>query len=69
MDYINREEKDVKLGLYFLNRAYEISRDEEVLKQMHTAKKEIEEERKKRKEWFGSMFRRNSDSKQLAPRK
>lgn len=43
LQYINRESKDIKVGFYYLNKAYELSKDQNILVQMHKIKKEIDE--------------------------
>lgn len=45
LQYINRDSSDVKLGFYYLNKAYELSKDQSILVQMHKIKKELDEER------------------------
>ena len=59
LQYINRDGSDIKLGFYYLNKCYEMSKDRWVLEQMHTIKKEIDEERSKEKKWFKFMFDKN----------
>lgn len=43
LQYINRESSDIKVGFYFLNKAYELSKDQSILVQMHKIKKELDE--------------------------
>ena len=59
LQYINRESSDIKLGFYYLNKAYELSKDQSILVQMHKIKKELDEEREKEKNWFKFMFDKN----------
>lgn len=63
LQYINREGADIKLGFYYLNKCYEISKDQSVVQEMHKIKKEIDEERDKEKKWFKFMFDKNSKDK------
>ena len=39
LQYINRQTPDIKLGFYYLNKAYELSKDQTILAQMHKIKK------------------------------
>ena len=39
LQYINRGTSDIKLGFYYLNKAYELSKDQTILAQMHKIKK------------------------------
>lgn len=39
LQYINRDSSDIKLGFYYLNKAYELSKDQSILVQMHKIKK------------------------------
>ena len=39
LQYINRESNDIKVGFYYLNKAYELSKDQSILVQMHKIKK------------------------------
>lgn len=59
LQYINRESSDIKLGFYYLNKAYELSKYQSILVQMHKIKKELDEEREKEKNWFKFMFDKN----------
>jgi len=47
LQYINKETPDIKLGFYYLNKSYELSKDPTVVQQMHKIKKQIDEERDK----------------------
>lgn len=59
LKYINRSTQDIKLGFFYLNKAYELSRDESILVQMHKIKKQLDEQREKQKNWFKFMFDKN----------
>lgn len=63
LQYINKESSDIKLGFYYLNKSYEISKDPSIVQQMHRIKKEIDEDREKEKKWFKFMFDKNSKEK------
>lgn len=47
LQYINKDCNDVKLGLLYLHRAYELSKDGAILQLMYSVKQEIEEEKRK----------------------
>jgi hypothetical protein len=63
LQFINKEGSDIKLGFYYLNKSYELSKDPSIVQQMHKIKKEIDEDREKEKKWFKFMFDKNSQSK------
>jgi hypothetical protein len=60
LQFINKETPDIKLGFYYLNKSYELSKDPSIVQQMHKIKKEIDEDRDKEKKWFKFMFDKNS---------
>jgi hypothetical protein len=74
LQFINREDSDIKLGFYYLNKCYELSKDQAVVQEMHKIKRELDQERNKEKEWFKFMFDKNArdkqeQTKQLKPEK
>jgi hypothetical protein len=42
LQFINKETQDIKLGFYYLNKSYELSKDPSLVQQMHRIKKEID---------------------------
>lgn len=52
------------MGFYYLNKAFELSKDQSILVQMHKIKKELEDEREKEKKWFKFMFDKNNHTKE-----
>ena len=56
VQYINREETDVKEGLKWLERSYEISKDPQLLNEMQAIRRKVVEERHKAKKAFSFII-------------
>ena len=39
LKFINRETPDIKLGFYYLNKSYQLSKDSSIIEEMHKIKK------------------------------